>query len=163
VATPQQALNAAYEGWNQANLDRYLELYDDEIRLHGYSPEPMDKAEVRGFYEMVFGAFDSPKLAFHETLWHGDSCAIRFTMTGRHVAEYMGVPATGNEIVLPGITILHFRADRVLERFSQADMLGLLVQIAPCRTRITARSRSGSSPRDAGRVGRGACGSSPLL
>jgi predicted ester cyclase len=129
VATPQQTLEAAYEGWNAGSLDRYLELYDDEIRLHGYSPEPMGKAEVRGFYETIFGAFDSPKLAFHGTLWGGDTCAIRFTMTGRHVAEFMGVPATGTEIVLPGITILHFRGDRVIERFSQADMLGLLMQI----------------------------------
>ena len=44
----------------------------------------------------------------------------------------MGVPATGTAITLPGITILHFRGDRVIERFSQADMLGLLVQVGPC-------------------------------
>jgi hypothetical protein len=31
-------------------------------------------------------------------------------MTGRHVGEFMGVPATGNDIALPGITILHFEA-----------------------------------------------------
>jgi predicted ester cyclase len=62
-------------------------------------------------------------------LWDGDVCAIRFTMTGRHVQEFMGVPATGTPIILPGITILHFRGDRVIERFSQADMLGLLVQV----------------------------------
>jgi hypothetical protein len=37
------------------------------------------------------------------------------------------VPASGTAIALPGITILHFRGDRVIERFSQADMLGLLV------------------------------------
>ena len=41
----------------------------------------------------------------------------------------MGVPATGHEIVLPGITILRFGGDRVIERWSQADMLGLLVQL----------------------------------
>jgi predicted ester cyclase len=129
VATPLQSLDAAYEAWNQGNLDRYLELYDDESRLHGYTPEPMDKPEVKGFYEMIFRAFNSPKLAFHETVWDGDTCAIRFTMTGRHFAEFMGVPATGTEIVLPGIGILHFRGDRVIERFSEADMLGLLGQI----------------------------------
>jgi predicted ester cyclase len=50
-------------------------------------------------------------------------------MTGRHVDEFMGVPATGGSIALPGITILHFRGDRCVERFSQADMLGLLIQI----------------------------------
>jgi len=32
-------------------------------------------------------------------------------------------------ITLPGITILHFRGGRVIERFSHADMLGLLVQM----------------------------------
>jgi len=37
--------------------------------------------------------------------------------------------STATDIALPGITILHFRSDRVVERFSQADMLGLLVQV----------------------------------
>ena len=62
------------------------------------------------------------------TLWDGDACTIRFTMTGRHVGEFMGVPATGAAIALPGVTI-HLDGERVVERFSQADMLGLLVQI----------------------------------
>ncbi len=50
-------------------------------------------------------------------------------MTGRHVNEFMGVPGTGTDMALPGITILHFRSDQVIERFSYADMLGLLVQV----------------------------------
>ena len=50
-------------------------------------------------------------------------------MTGRHVDEFMGVPASGTVIALPCITILHFRGDRVVERFSQADKLGLLIQV----------------------------------
>lgn len=39
------------------------------------------------------------------------------------------MPASGTAIALPGLTILHFRGDRVVERFSQADMLGLLIQV----------------------------------
>ena len=89
----------------------------------------MGKPEARGFYGAIFAAFDSPQLEFHEVLWDGATCTIRFTMTGRHVGEFMGVPATGNGIALPGITILHFEGDRVVERFSQADMLGLMVQM----------------------------------
>ena len=127
--TPQEALSAAAGRWNAGDLDGYLALYDEGIRLHGYSPEPMDKVQVRGFYQGIFRSFDSPKLEFHEVLWDGGTCAIRFTMTGRHVDEFMGVPATGASIALPGITILHFRRDRCVERFSQSDMLGLLIQI----------------------------------
>jgi predicted ester cyclase len=129
MPTPSQALSTARERWNAGDLDGYLALYDENIRLHGYSPEPMDKAGVRAFYESIFAAFDSPTLEFHEVLWEGEQCAIRFTLTGRHDAEFMGVPATATVITLPGITILHFSGDRVTERHSQADMLGLLVQI----------------------------------
>ena len=129
MGTAREALSAARESWNAGDLDGYLSLYDERIRLHGYSLEPMDKAEVRAFYERVFRAFDTPRLEFHEVLWDGDSCAIRFTMTGRHVGDFMGVPATGSAIAQSGITIMHFDGERVIERFSQADMLGVLVQI----------------------------------
>jgi predicted ester cyclase len=129
MATPEQALSAAVERWNDGDLDGYLTLYHDDVRLHGYSPEPMDKAAVRSFYENIFSAFPGPQLEFHEVLWDGAACALRFTMTGRHEGEFMGVPPTGIDIALAGLTIQHFEGEHVIERFSQADMLGLLVQV----------------------------------
>jgi predicted ester cyclase len=129
MPTSRQALSAALDSWNAGDLDGYLTLYDDRIRLHGYSPEPMDKVAVRAFYEDIFRAFAQPRLEFHEVHWDGDVCTIRFTMTGRHEGEFLGVPPTGTEIMLGGITILHFGGDAVIERFSQSDMLGLLIQI----------------------------------
>jgi predicted ester cyclase len=130
MTTPQEALATAHARWNAGDLEGYLELYDDRIQLHGYSPEPLGKDEVRAFYEAIFAAFGSPPpLEFHEVLWQGDTATIRFTMGGTHVGEFMGVPPTGTEIALPGITILRFDGDRVVERWSQADMLGLLVQL----------------------------------
>jgi hypothetical protein len=42
-------LQRALESWNAGDLDGYLQLYDDSSRLHGYSPEPMDEIQVRGF------------------------------------------------------------------------------------------------------------------
>jgi len=83
MPAPHEALSAAVESWNAGDLDGYLRLYDEGIRLYGYSPEPMDKAQVRGFYEGIFSAFGTPKLRFEEILWDGDACTIRFTMTGR--------------------------------------------------------------------------------
>jgi predicted ester cyclase len=125
----EQSLHRARDAWNAGDLDGYLQLYDPAIRLYGYSPDPMGKDEVRAFYEGIFAAFGSPQLEFHEELWDDDRVAIRFTMTGRHGGEFMGVPPSGTDIALPGITILRFAGDRVVERHSQADMLGLLVQL----------------------------------
>ena len=41
----------------------------------------------------------------------------------------MGVPATGRDVEINGITILAFRDDRVIARWAVADMLGLLMQL----------------------------------
>ena len=67
----------ARQAWNAGDLAGYLGLYDERIRLHGYSPEPMGKAEATAFYEMVCGALaepgrPNPKLEFHEVLVDGD-------------------------------------------------------------------------------------------
>lgn len=59
----------------------------------------------------------------------GDRLVARFSLTGRHAGDFLGVPATGREVELAGITILAFEDGRAVERWSSADMLGLLVQI----------------------------------
>jgi predicted ester cyclase len=144
MATPQKALSAAHASWNAGDLEGYLRLYDDAIRLHGYAPEPLDKTAVRGFYQAIFAAFgDPPPLEFHDVLWQGDTAAIRFSMRGTHVGEFMGVPATGIAISLPGITILRFAGEKVIERWSQTDMLGLLVQLGAVPAQISAASAAG--------------------
>ena len=121
--------------WNAGDLPGYLTLYDDAIRLHGYAPQPFDKAQVRQFYEMIFATLGeengSPRLDFHEVLTDGPLYTCRFTMTGVHRGPFMGVAPTGRPYTLPGITILRFdlATRKVVERFSCADMLGLLVQL----------------------------------
>jgi predicted ester cyclase len=129
MPSPKEALTAAIERWNAGDLDGYLELYDDRIRLHGYTPEPIGKQEIRGFYEGMFAAFEKPQIELHEVFGEGDALAVRATMTGRHVGELMGVPATGAATALPTITIMHFDGDKVVERYAVADMLGLMVQL----------------------------------
>ena len=127
-------LEAARRCWNAGDLPGYLSLYDPSIRLHGYTPEPMNKTAVTGFYQAVFDAMAAkgrpgPLLEFHDVLTDGDRYCCRFTMSGVHQGVFHGVAATGRPYVLPGITIMRFSGDTVVERWSSADMLGLLVQI----------------------------------
>ena len=131
-----QRVEAARQNWNAGNLAGYLSLYDPSIKLYGYSTEPMDKAAVTAFYEMIWsslgkGSAKNPHLEFHEVLTEGNLYTCRFTMSGTHRGSFLGAPATNRTYILPGITIMRFSADgqRVVERFSSADMLGLLVQV----------------------------------
>ena len=127
-------VEAARQRWNAGDLPGYLSLYDDAIKLHGYTPEPMTKPAVTGFYQMIWATMaaegkPNPTLTFHEVLTDGDLYSCRFTMAGVHQGPFMGVPATSRPYVLPGITIMRFAGSTVVERWSSADMLGVLVQI----------------------------------
>lgn len=122
-------LRRAIEAWNRGDLDAYLELYDGGITLHGYSPQPMDKATVRGFYSMLSAAFPGSQLTIDDEIVDGDRVALRFTQRGTHNGVFMGIPPTGTSFSMSGQTVLHFRDGRVVERWSTVDMLSLLVQL----------------------------------
>jgi steroid delta-isomerase-like uncharacterized protein len=127
-------LRNALAAWNAGDLDGYLALYADDVRLHGYAPEPMDKAAVTAFYRSIFAALAAegqpgPRLQLGDPISEGDRVAFSFVMSGHQRGPFMGVPPTGRPYVLNGITILRFRGDRVAERWSCADLLGLLIQI----------------------------------
>src|SRR5690348_16854017 len=96
--TPTTALDQAVARWNAGDLDGYLELYDPTVRLHGYSPEPMDRGEVSAFYQGIFAAFPGCRLTVHETFGDGARIGCRFTLSGRHEGPFLGVPATGRDV-----------------------------------------------------------------
>ena len=125
----ETALDRAVERWNAGDLEGYLKIYAEGIRLHGMSPEPLDEQGVRAAYARLFAAFPHSHLELHETFSAGDRLTCRFTLTGRHDGDYMGIAPTGRDIALPGITILHFQDGLCVERWVCADTLGLLVQL----------------------------------
>lgn len=128
------AFTHAIGRWNAGDLDGYLDLYDDGIRLHGYTPQPMSKPEVRGFYGQIWASLPeagtaNPRLEILDVFEAGDRITCRFVMSGTHSGAFMRAPASGAGYLLPGITILRFSGGRVIERWSNADMLGLMMQI----------------------------------
>lgn len=127
--TSKKALDHAIRAWNAGDLTGYLEMYAESVSLHGYAPEAMDKTGVTGFYEAIFTAFPDARLTILDELWDGARVAVRASMTGTHQGDFNGIPPTGTAIALPVITILHFDGPLLVERWSQSDMLGLMIQI----------------------------------
>ena len=112
--------------------DKYVALGDSYSAGNGANSTNLNAACNRNTYAypyLVSQQRPNTQLTFHEVFSSGDSLCINFTMTGTHVADFLGVPATERDIALPGITVLHFRDGKCVERWSQADMLGLLVQL----------------------------------
>lgn len=130
VSGPNRAVfDAAIEAWNAGDLDRYLEMYDEAILLHGYGDEPMTKPEVSGMYRGMFDAIGDIHLDIHDVVESGEKLVARATLNGTHTGEMFGVPGTGTPISQGVITILRFADGRCVERWSVADTLAVLLQI----------------------------------
>ena len=130
VASPnRRAFDDAIAAWNAGALPRYLELYDPDIRLHGYGPEPLSKDQVSAMYAGMFESLEGIHLDVGDVVEEGDRLCARATLTGVHRGELFGVAGTGNLITQEVITILRFRGGRCVERWSVADTLGVLLQI----------------------------------
>jgi predicted ester cyclase len=54
---------------------------------------------------------------------------VRFSNTGSHVGQLLGVPPTGREITMEGMTVMHFRDGKCIERWSVVDIIGPLAQM----------------------------------
>jgi predicted ester cyclase len=112
-----------------ANRQRYLELYAPDAVLHGYHGVEPGIDSIRQFYERFWATFPDAHLTIGTTLAEGELLSCEFVVHATHRSELMGIPPTGKAVALPGVTILRFRDGKCVERWSQADFLGLLMQL----------------------------------
>ncbi len=59
----------------------------------------------------------------------GDRVAVRWTQSGTHVADFLGIPATGRRFTIAGIDIYRLHDGRLAEHWHVVDQLSLLGQL----------------------------------
>jgi ketosteroid isomerase-like protein len=100
-------LRNAIDAWNEGDLPRYLELYDADVVLHGLPP---GIRSVRAMYTGMWREYPGSQLRVADLFAEGDKVACRYTFTAN-------ARKTGESMTMPGITILHFRDGRCVERW----------------------------------------------
>ena len=109
--------------------NEYFQLYSDDIILHGYQGIEPGLGSVKQFYYAFWRLFPDAQVLIQDLIGEGDTLVARYTITGTMHEIFMGVPATGQRIELPGISILHFRNGQCFERWTCSDSLVLFNQI----------------------------------
>lgn len=107
----------------------YFQLYSDDIVLHGYQGVKPGLESVKQFYNAFWEVFPDAQVKVEELIEEDDTLVVRYVITGTQQMAFMAVPAVGQRIALPGISILHFRKGRCFERWTYSDSLLLLDQI----------------------------------
>jgi predicted ester cyclase len=107
-------------------LDEFLsDNFVDHTPSPGCSP---DLEGMKAAYRMF--AHGSPGThSIEEMVAEGDKVVVRVSARGTHSGELFGIPASGCDIASTGIAILRIEDGKIVEHWSEVDMMGVLVQI----------------------------------
>jgi predicted ester cyclase len=122
-------IETAVAAFNAGNVDGFLAMFDSSLAHHGLGPEPLDAKGNRAFYEGFTAAFPGCQLILDDIVAENDRVAVRFHVTGEHKGDFMGVAPTGRSIRVNAQAIMKFEDGGVVERWTTADLMGLMSQI----------------------------------
>lgn len=111
------------------DLDTVLKYYAPECQFHGWGPETLNTAGYKAAMGAILDAFPDSRFSVEELVAEGERVAIRHTLRGTHQAEFQGIPATGNPILVNAIVIIRFENGKAVELWLNADFMGLIQQL----------------------------------
>jgi steroid delta-isomerase-like uncharacterized protein len=113
----------------QEILERHDELYGPDWVGHFPGMPPLDAAGHRWYSEVMLTAFPDLERKLEDVVAEGDRVVARWSARGTHNGDFNGMPPTGKVADSSGITIFRVEDGRIVEEWSESDMLGLLQQL----------------------------------
>jgi len=108
------------EVWNQNDLSVCDEIFDAEYAEH-----------EKAFAPVLRTAFPDLHFTIEDMIADEDKVVTRYTFSGTHQGEFMGVAATGRPVEIPCIWIHRLADGRIVEgqRWGLWDALGMMKQL----------------------------------
>ncbi len=126
--------NFIEEVWHEGNLDS-IDKYiaPDYIRHTSHTRE--GGREVRGLdgarqsIAALRTSFPDIHFTSEDVLVDEDKVVVRWTVSGTHRGEFMGVSPTGKHVSWTGINIYRIADGKIVERWANEDGVSLLQQL----------------------------------
>src|SRR6266576_1995293 len=119
------------EVWNKRNFELLDELMSPSYVLQSpnvagivIGPEAY-KGQVLKFLK----GFPDLRMTIEDIVGENEKSVVAWTFSGTHDGEFMGVPATQKKVSAAGITIHHVSNGKVIDSFTNWDVLGILKQL----------------------------------
>lgn len=114
----------------QGDLDLLDELatedYQDHVALPG---QGHGRAGLKRRIAVIRAAF-KPRQVLHDVIVDADRVAVRWTLSGVHSAEFLGLAATGKPIQFDGIEVYQMRNGRMAAHWNVVDLWSFYRQVS---------------------------------
>ena len=117
------------EVWNRGNLAILDERLVSDYAGHSTTTETSGPEGGKQFVAMMRSAFPDFHYIVEDEIAEGDRVVNRWTARGTHQGAFQGIPPTGKQFTITGISIYRVANGKIVEGWTSADMLSLLQQL----------------------------------
>jgi hypothetical protein len=119
--------------WNKGKAALMAVIDEDcDPKIVFHSGMGMDVRGLKDFKQFMSefcDAFPDLHATIDDIVAEGDKVVVRYTVTGTHKGEMMGIPPTNKKVKLWMIEIDHFVGGKCVEGWSSMDTLGFMQQL----------------------------------
>jgi steroid delta-isomerase-like uncharacterized protein len=127
----QLARRLVEEVINQRKMDVIEELFAPGFVEHEVVPPgvPPGPDGVKALFGMVHSAFPNFKATIEHLIAEDGHVALHMNWTGRHEADFMGIPPTGKTISIAVIDIMSITEGKFVAHWGVMDQMALMQQL----------------------------------
>jgi steroid delta-isomerase-like uncharacterized protein len=111
------------EAWGKGNVAAVDEFMADEYVEH---PRPSTLPPgTEGLKQLIAAyrtAFPDLKMTLDDIFAEGEMVAFRWSVSGTHLGDWLGIPPTGNHVRATGITVFRIAGGKVVESWTSIDL-----------------------------------------
>ena len=138
------------KGFSTEGIDSMRSMMAPGYQAHEAAAPPMNAEQHEAFARGFLSAFPDVQVHLEDVVVEGNLATIRWTLTGTHQGDLMGIPPTGKPVRVGGMEQIRVENGKVAELWAQIDQMGLMQQIGA----IPAPAERGLTPRRRERNGR---------
>lgn len=114
----------------KGNIAAADELFAADVVDHTAPPGQAAGLEgVKHNLSMFRTAFPDVHLAIEDMIAEGDRVVARYTARATQIGEFFGIPATGKQVNVTGISISRIAGGKIVEQWGNQDDLGMMQQL----------------------------------
>jgi steroid delta-isomerase-like uncharacterized protein len=116
---------------SRAFIQQYLEAISGQAKSPALVEQYVANADeaLKQHIAGAEAAFPHYEMIAEDLLAEEDKVVVRFTMRATHQGDFMGIPATGRQVNVPGIIIYRIADKQIVEHWMQFDSMAMLQQL----------------------------------
>lgn len=108
------------------------EIFTSDVIDHNPQPGQSEGRDgIKQVIDLYHAVFPDLRVTNDDVIVAGDRAVLRWSATGTHEGNELGVPATRRQVRMTGIDILRIEDGRIAERWGETNGLELMQQVGP--------------------------------